>query len=249
LLVAPVAVYASHIFSDVPTSNTFHGSISALYGSRITGGCGGGKYCPNSAVTRGQMAAFLVRGLGRMASAEDGAGDGWAAIQLAEEPGPPPFHPFGIVAPLTLTHGGGVGGTAHVFATATVNVWTDEPTVCPCEVQAFLVNTDTNESSQAYFQEINSELAPADPDFPAVQYAEGTLSLSFAFSVSSGVQNDYGVAVKVVSTNPPTPDHANTGWAATLQTVYVPFNATGGNPTLPTNTQGRELHPHSPRLK
>jgi hypothetical protein len=27
----------------------------------ITGGCGGGKYCPDSNVTRGQMAAFLRR--------------------------------------------------------------------------------------------------------------------------------------------------------------------------------------------
>ena len=27
----------------------------------ITGGCGGGSYCPGNPVTRGQMAAFLVK--------------------------------------------------------------------------------------------------------------------------------------------------------------------------------------------
>jgi hypothetical protein len=56
VLAVPVAVSASHIFSDVPTSNTLHLAISRLAGSGITGGCGGGKYCPNDPVTRGQMA-------------------------------------------------------------------------------------------------------------------------------------------------------------------------------------------------
>jgi hypothetical protein len=27
----------------------------------VTGGCGGGNYCPNASVTRGQMAAFMHR--------------------------------------------------------------------------------------------------------------------------------------------------------------------------------------------
>jgi S-layer homology domain len=54
-------VLASHQFSDVPNSNTFHAQIAWLTDNGITGGCGGGKYCPNDPVTRGQMAAFLYR--------------------------------------------------------------------------------------------------------------------------------------------------------------------------------------------
>ncbi|MGH2357895.1 MAG: S-layer homology domain-containing protein, partial [Candidatus Limnocylindria bacterium] len=37
--------------------------INSLAASAITGGCGGGRFCPNDAVTRGQMAAFLRRAL------------------------------------------------------------------------------------------------------------------------------------------------------------------------------------------
>jgi hypothetical protein len=51
-------------FGDVPTSHPFHRAIEALYASRITVGCGGGNYCPNDFVTRGQMAVFLAKGLG-----------------------------------------------------------------------------------------------------------------------------------------------------------------------------------------
>jgi hypothetical protein len=245
MLAVPIAVYASHDFSDVPTSNTFHSVISILYGSRITGGCGGGKYCPNDAVTRGQMAAFLVRGLGRMATVEDGADDDWAALT---QPGDP--HPFGAVAPISFRHGGGAGGTGYVHAVGTVNVWTDEPGVCPCEVQAFLQNDTLGEFSQTYFGMIGSEFAPADPDLvgtplQGVAFAETTLSLSFAFPVDAGVVNDYFIALKVIPTNAPTdtpPEAFNSGWSATLQTTYVPFNENGQNVVHPVTTSGDQDH-------
>jgi len=66
LLAAPVAVLASHQFSDVPNSHPFHYDIDAVADAGVTGGCGGGNYCPSSYVTRGQMAAFLNR-LGALA--------------------------------------------------------------------------------------------------------------------------------------------------------------------------------------
>jgi hypothetical protein len=67
LLVAlPSVAVASHLFSDVPTSHPFHADITALTAKGVTGGCGGGKYCPDGYVTRAQMAAFLNR-LGALA--------------------------------------------------------------------------------------------------------------------------------------------------------------------------------------
>ena len=51
-------------FSDVPTNHPFFQFIEALAASGITGGCGGGNYCPNNPVTRGQMAVFLAKALG-----------------------------------------------------------------------------------------------------------------------------------------------------------------------------------------
>jgi CSLREA domain-containing protein len=46
-------------FSDVPCSSGFASWIEELVRRGITAGCGGGNYCPDSAVTRGQMAVFL----------------------------------------------------------------------------------------------------------------------------------------------------------------------------------------------
>ena len=51
-------------FNDVPTSDSAFQYVEALLASGITGGCGGGNYCPDSPVTRRQMAVFLAKALG-----------------------------------------------------------------------------------------------------------------------------------------------------------------------------------------
>jgi S-layer homology domain len=51
-------------FNDVPTSHPFFQFVEALAAAGITGGCGGGNYCPDNPVTRGQMAVFLSKALG-----------------------------------------------------------------------------------------------------------------------------------------------------------------------------------------
>jgi hypothetical protein len=55
---------ATATFGDVPTSHPFFRFVEALYNSGITAGCGGGNYCPDQPVTRGQMAVFLSEALG-----------------------------------------------------------------------------------------------------------------------------------------------------------------------------------------
>ena len=50
-------------FTDDETS-IHEADINGLAASGITTGCGGGRFCPTASVTRGQMAAFLYRGLG-----------------------------------------------------------------------------------------------------------------------------------------------------------------------------------------
>ena len=54
----------SATFADVPVGSPFHRFVEALVASGITGGCGGGLYCPDQPVTRGQMAVFLSAALG-----------------------------------------------------------------------------------------------------------------------------------------------------------------------------------------
>ena len=51
-------------FNDVPTSDPAFQYIEALAASGITAGCGGGNYCPDSTLTRRQMAVSLSKGLG-----------------------------------------------------------------------------------------------------------------------------------------------------------------------------------------
>ncbi len=48
-------------FADVPGSSPFHDDIITIATEGITGGCGGGNYCPTSPVRRDQMAAFLLK--------------------------------------------------------------------------------------------------------------------------------------------------------------------------------------------
>jgi len=60
--VSPAPPAAS--FTDVPTGHPFFRFVEALAASGITGGCGAGVYCPDSAITRGEMAVFLSVALG-----------------------------------------------------------------------------------------------------------------------------------------------------------------------------------------
>ena len=49
-------------YDDVPQSYLFHDAIEKISRKGITTGCGGGNYCPEILVTRGEMAVFLLRG-------------------------------------------------------------------------------------------------------------------------------------------------------------------------------------------
>ncbi len=51
----------AHLFPDVACPSTFADWIEALAAEGITGGCGGGNYCPGNPVLRQQMAVFLLK--------------------------------------------------------------------------------------------------------------------------------------------------------------------------------------------
>lgn len=57
----PPALGGSTGFGDVPTTHWAAAWIKQLAAEAITSGCGGTSYCPDSVVTRAQMAVFLVR--------------------------------------------------------------------------------------------------------------------------------------------------------------------------------------------
>ena len=62
LQVSPAPATAT--FGDVPTDYIYFRAIEALAASGITSGCGGGNFCPNQNVTRGELAKFLANALG-----------------------------------------------------------------------------------------------------------------------------------------------------------------------------------------
>jgi hypothetical protein len=51
-------------FSDVGVLHPYYRFVEALAAAGITGGCGGGLYCVNAPITRGEMAVFLAAALG-----------------------------------------------------------------------------------------------------------------------------------------------------------------------------------------
>lgn len=64
VVLAPNAGFATHTFDDVPTGSVFHDQITWLASTGISAGCAkspGTNFCPNDAVSRGQMAALLQK--------------------------------------------------------------------------------------------------------------------------------------------------------------------------------------------
>ena len=51
----------SGVFADVPCPSAFADWIEQLAAEHVTSGCGNGNYCPDSSVTRAQMAVFLLK--------------------------------------------------------------------------------------------------------------------------------------------------------------------------------------------
>jgi S-layer homology domain len=60
--VSPAPAVAT--FADVPTSHPFFPFVQALVATGITSDCGGGRFCVDDPITRGQMAVFLSLGPG-----------------------------------------------------------------------------------------------------------------------------------------------------------------------------------------
>ena len=91
---APPAVGVSTGFGDVATDYWAAAWIKQLAAEGITSGCGGGSYCPDSTVTRAQMAIFLLKArngssyappvVGVSTGFTDVAADYWAAAFIKQ---------------------------------------------------------------------------------------------------------------------------------------------------------------------
>jgi hypothetical protein len=141
VLAVPVA-WASHQFTDVPDAYPFHDDIGAIGGAGITGGAScppaaPPSYCPAENVRRDAMAAFLHRGLGRVA---------YAALPVVNPV--PSVESAGPYNGLAITSGVPAGipsgtGFVKVDVGLTFRLESQGTTPCPCDyaARAYLVNT------------------------------------------------------------------------------------------------------------
>ncbi len=214
-LVLPSGAFAAHSFTDVPDSHTFHGDIADAYATRLTAGCSPTTFCPDATVTRGQMTAFLNRGLGRLAQGNLSGTlitTGTAAT----------------LGTVTIKAGNVVGGTGLVYLAVNVNVYAGAAG-CPCEFRLELRDQNGAEVSPYVLADLPA-IAVGDNDTDEVAAIQG-----FAV-VPTGVDRTFSViGIKTLGT-------ANLVTYGKLDAIYLPFNG-AGNPAGAAAPAGEETHP------
>jgi hypothetical protein len=210
LLLLPAAlVIGSDIFSDVPNNHPFHNDINAIYGARVTVGCGPGVYCPDAAVTRGQMAAFLNRSLGRVSF--DANPDKSLSTSYVE------------LAVVTMkTSGGAGGGTGYVKVDANVYASTVFTSGCPCIVRYYIEEDISGDRSD----EVSFNLFHQTAMFVA-STASG--SLSWVFQVPTQTIRTYRLKAVIYNGGGTPPPASARG---ILSAVYLPFVSSTFSPTI-----------------
>ena len=210
----PGVALASHTFTDVPTSSTFHNAIARVFGARITTGCSATLYCPKDPVSREQMAAFINRSAGRAAA-------NTSQVMV------PDTEAFTDVASLTITPGNVGGGTAIVVVTAQTYAYTVTSGVCPCTLVTRLKST-----GDLYGVHSFTVMPDVGQSWGGTTYRLGNTSNTWAFQVPTGVEGTYTVQAAINSAS----GGSLTAHSA-LTAVYTPFGPNGGNDLfLPTLT-------------
>lgn len=166
-LSVPAGVYAADRFTDVPYDSIFHGFINSIAGAGITAGCGGTNYCPSANVTREQMAAFLSRGLGRVAQSTTRLRTTISAADSKQN-----------LASVTITVPG-TSGTQFVLVRGSANLYGTD-LACPCNVGYGVTETSGGAGPQPQYD----QLAVAG-------YNQKTFAASYVFAAASGTHTYY----------------------------------------------------------
>ncbi|GGI09048.1 S-layer homology domain-containing protein [Egicoccus halophilus] len=176
-LAIAVPAAAHHVFSDVPSSSTHHDAISELAGSGITAGCATDppRFCAGNAVNRGQMAAFLTRGLPRVSADH-------STTTLADGSGVP--------VTVTVEATGDRGGTGYVVLQGSLTVHAEQATACPCEVEAFVFRARDEAQGPSSWSVLTGQAG-------ASGVSSVSLPVTWAVPQASGTTDEYRVAVFV----------------------------------------------------
>jgi hypothetical protein len=204
LLLTVVLVVADHLpFVDVPSGAFYHNAVSALFGARITTGTTPTTFSPDDLVTRGQMAVFLHRGLGRVAY------DRGVTANLGTE--------YVDLAVISLFITGGVpGGTGFVKLDGVVQSSTASTTGCPCSL-GFYIDAGDSDSDSNF-----TPLYNASSGVPSSTNG----AITWALSVPTGTFQIFRLKAKFFDTAGPIPGNITSG---SLTAIYAPFGKFGGN--------------------
>ena len=126
LITAPVAVFASHQFSDVDSNHPFHKEIGVVADAGIAQGFNDGTYRPGNNVTRQAMAAFLERAVGRVGFDSSATADIGAGGLLARS---------AVVAEVGVKAGAaGEESNGFIVLLGSARAASGSPGSCPCRV-------------------------------------------------------------------------------------------------------------------
>ena len=225
LAAAVPLAWASHQFTDVPDSNPFHTEISNLAGSGITSGktCTPPgtppTFCPNEPVVRQSMAAFMNRGLGRVAYATGAA----SAM--------PTNGSSVVLRSITLNVGGAPGGTQFVKVDAAVGTYILSAVGCPCSTIYWIQATTLGQQTFGHTH-LNFQLDPA------ISRGELVGAHSAVFAVPTGTSQTF----RVMAARLPAMSTGTVSAYAELTAITAPFGSTGGS-TLGVETASLPLAP------
>ena len=223
LVLVPALVLANHQFNDVATGASYHDEVESLVGAGITSGCASGRYCPANAVTRGQMAQFMTRGLGVAAA-------GYGELDAADTT---EFY----VATVSIHTGGLPGGTGYVTVDADLSVL-DLSGSCPCGVIFSIEDTDTLDPGPL-------GTMGTSPIVSGGSAAAG--SVSWVFEVPTGTDVEYGLWATIFNDEPVVlgegTDGVTKGGTTLIGSItaeYSPFGSVAELPVGPLGTDFQE---------
>jgi hypothetical protein len=215
LAALPMMTVASDVFRDVGSTSPFHDDINELYGARITRGCANNprRFCPDDAVSRGQMAGFLTRGLGRLTWDEGGPRAGTNSV-----------------ASVTVDAGGLPGGKGYVLVNASVSAWTElgpDEEASPSLILFAVENAPSpfyrHEADEVGWDAAFNLFGPPAPIFEGgasdAMYARASGSTSEVFVVPSGESTILDLVIHYEKTDPT----SNVEVYGKITALYVPF--------------------------
>jgi len=199
----PATALAADLFADVPGTNIFKGPIEALAGAGITAGCGGGNFCPTAQITREQEAAFLNRGLPRVARTVI------PAVSV-------PANNSVLVGSVSIQVGGtnslAIGANQFVKVDVTYSFFGTPTSGCPCN---FRVDLRENGVAESGSDGVTFGQIPTGS-------SQQTVTLSRVFEATPGVHK-YDVTSSWTGTG------TMTAQFGSIIATTIPFGYDGGN--------------------